>query len=573
MKQKMKRMIALFICALMLCSSFVVTAAEEEVKISDKEYLVSLSDANALFMSNDKPISGEVGSKMFLTYTVDKVTKHTTISSGVIGTKDNTQHYPYLKDGRLEYTAKSLFFDEGYTYVLRFENTEKGFEYECAKLKDDEATVFSFPSVAKQGATDYNYFGIWVDGNSKAGVSAILNHVRCYDEKGNDLGIHFNHATGAIQNEINELLDVHLKVDTSYDVTVKDALNVAIGNKYPAKTDVIYMEYVVADVVEDHTTQQGVILARDITINYPHSKAGLLKQKSGFKEGEPTPLLKEGAKYFICFKKEEKSYSATIQCTLNGETETFTFPYNYGKYSSDYQFAALWLGEGDAKVTASFTNFKCYDSKGNNLGVYGKGVTVTAVGEMEDYSKAQATYYCKENNNFIVLEDGKKGSMQVGDVKKEFTYKIWDKDALYLVYADGKETYEYTAMVITDAAQNKYERMKAYNVKFVDGEKTTKVKSDAANGYRVAEPEEPTKKGNKFLGWYVSEEESYDFNTVVTKPITLYAMWEQDGVAYLAVDQEEPANTMAIGITIAAANLLICAAACVVIVKRRKAAK
>ena len=121
MKQKVKASICLLIFAILLCSSFSVHAADEQIQLSSKEYLVSLMDANSIFISNDKAVSGEVGSKVFLTYTVEEVTKNTATTNGVIGTKDNTQDYPYLKDGKMSYTQKSQLFEAGYTYVFRFE--------------------------------------------------------------------------------------------------------------------------------------------------------------------------------------------------------------------------------------------------------------------------------------------------------------------------------------------------------------------------------------------------------------------------------------------------------------------
>ena len=121
MKQRVKTSICLLICAILLCGSITVNAADEQIKISDKEYLVSLMDANSIFISNHKAVSGEVGSKVFLTYTVDEVTKNVATQNGVIGTMDHIEGYPYSKEGRLDYVSKSVLFEEGYTYVFRFE--------------------------------------------------------------------------------------------------------------------------------------------------------------------------------------------------------------------------------------------------------------------------------------------------------------------------------------------------------------------------------------------------------------------------------------------------------------------
>ena len=164
MKKRWKKSIGVLFCAIVLCGAIPVSA-KEQVEISDKEYLLNLSDAGPLFISNDIAVSGEVGSKVFLTYTVDKVMKDTIEQNGVIGTNDNTVTYPFDKSGNTEgtmnYDVKSALLEEGYTYVFRFERTKEGFTYECAKLKGDKAITINFPRIAQHGTKqDYKYYGI-----------------------------------------------------------------------------------------------------------------------------------------------------------------------------------------------------------------------------------------------------------------------------------------------------------------------------------------------------------------------------------------------------------------------------
>ena len=51
------------------------------------------------------------------------------------------------------------------------------------------------------------------------------------------------------------------------------------------------------------------------------------------------------------------------------------------------------------------------------------------------------------------------------------------------------------------------------------------------NGFKARKPENPTKKGYVFTGWYTknadNEYKPFDFNTTVTEDITLYAQWEK----------------------------------------------
>ena len=581
MKQKVKTSICLLILAVLLCSSFSVNAADEQIKLRDKEYLVSLMDANSIFISNDKAVSGEVGSKVFLTYTVEEVTKNTATTNGVIGTKDNTQDYPYVKDGKLCYSKKSQLFEVGYTYAFRFERTANGFTYECAKMKGDEAININFANEAKDGSDEaYNYYGIWIDGDGGTGISALLNHVRCYDEKGNDLGIHFNRSTGTIQNEANALLDAHLTVDTYYSFQIDKTDTLAIGSKYPTNSDVIYMEYEVADVTADKTTQQGVIVARNLSDVYPHAgDNGLLTFKALTQDEADKPLLRNGAKYFICFAKQPEGYTAIVQCTLKGKTETFSFPYTYGGYSTEHQYVALWFGEGgDNYFGATFEKFKCYDTYGNNLGVQMRdpNVQIELHGETEDYSKSKAVYYCETNDGFIVLADDKSGSRQIGAKKEECSYKIVNREELYLTFKSGKESYDYTTFTITDEEGNEYKRMRNSTVTFVTGDNSTQVEAEAANGYRVTKPKDPSQKGNTFLGWYYSDGTAYNFDTVVTKNFTLYAKWKDgNGNEYLSVDSRGVSNVnipMVVSIASSVLILIGCGAGSIVIVRRGKIA-
>lgn len=582
MKKKWKRMFGVLICSMVLCGGTPVNA-EEQVKISDKEYLLNLSDAGPLFISNDIAVSGEVGSKVFLTYTVDKVMKDTIEQCGVIGTNDNTVTYPFDKsgntEGTLSYEVKSTLLDEGYTYVMRFERTEDGMVYDCAKLKGDKAVPIDFSRTTKYGEKDdYKYYGIWL---SEGKASALLNHVRCYDENGKDLGVHFNNGSGMIQNEMNVLLGHGMTIRTSYDFTLKDANTMAISNKYPTESNVVYMEYEVADVEKDNTYQQGFIVTRAPKENYPFASSNgwmTFKMYNEDEMGGDKLLLTEGARYFICFVKKAESCDVVIQRTIKGVTESISLPNLAGQYDPTFQYFSLWLGEGpDYDFSATFKNFKCYDAEGNSLGIQLKDKTVVIEenGEIDNYANCNAVYYCKENNTIIALKDGKTATLQVNNQeKREVSYRIMEKTNLYLDTKDGKQTFDYNEMVITDENGNKYFKLNTSKVTFVTGEETIVTKADAETGFRAVEPEAPTKNGNTFVGWCLRNGEPYDFETVVTESITLYAKWQDgDGNEYLAVEQsnvgvKNPA--MVIAIVSSATIVVACATACIVIIKRRK---
>ena len=582
MKQGWKKCIGMLLCAMILCTAIPVQA-EEQVKISDKEYLLSLTNATPMYISNKMPVSGEVGSKVFLTYTVADVTKDDASQHGIIGAKNNEAPYPYTEEygGTMKYSQDSVLLEKGWTYVLRFERTEAGFEYSCARLKGDKTVNIEFFNTAKGGTEDdFNYYGIWFAG--RTGVTALLSHVRCYDEKGNDLGIHFNASTAVIQSDINKLLDNHLTINTSYNFVIEDKGTLAISNKYTTDSDVVYMEYEVADVKADKTSQQGVIMTQAPKTTYPHdSNNGLLKFQT-FKEEETDKdrvLLREGAKYFICFMKNKDGYDALIQRTLDGKVESISFPFQAGAYKESYSYFSLWLGEGDKhKFSASFKNFKCYDADGNNLGIQlrDKSVNLVEKGEMGNYDTSKGDYYCAAKDSFVSLLDDKKVSKLVGDKIESAKYGIYNR-VLSLYLKDGKENFDYTAKLLTDTEGNEYVRIIPSKVTFVAGGESTVVKTGMTNAYRVDEPAAPTQKGNTFKGWCLGNGEVYDFDTVVTKSITLYAKWEnEDGIEYLELDSSNDAlagigrYAKEIAIVISAVILLGCVVFCIVMVKGGK---
>ena len=77
-------------------------------------------------------------------------------------------------------------------------------------------------------------------------------------------------------------------------------------------------------------------------------------------------------------------------------------------------------------------------------------------------------------------------------------------------------------LVITGCGCSK--KSDTYTVKF-DSDGGSKVTTqEVKKGDSVEEPNDPTKKGYIFDGWYVEDEE-YDFNSKVTKGITLKAKW------------------------------------------------
>ena len=64
-----------------------------------------------------------------------------------------------------------------------------------------------------------------------------------------------------------------------------------------------------------------------------------------------------------------------------------------------------------------------------------------------------------------------------------------------------------------------------YDVTFVDGSASTTQVVKCGDKVKVSESD-PTKEGYRFLGWYTEDGEKFDFDTPITKSMTLTAKWE-----------------------------------------------
>ena len=123
--------------------------------------------------------------------------------------------------------------------------------------------------------------------------------------------------------------------------------------------------------------------------------------------------------------------------------------------------------------------------------------------------------------------DIKKGDTLEGinePIKEGYIFVSWLKDGIeYDTTKPIEEDITLTANWIETP-----ELFKRYTVTFDFGDKVIKTQTVKENEY-VIEPTEPTKEKHKFLGWYL-EDELYDFETPVTKDITIIAKYEKTRV-------------------------------------------
>lgn len=554
-KKLLKQVLALTFCLTFLLGSISVQAKEKIIP-STVDYEVNLRDASLVFIGNERAVDWKVGDKYFLTYTVSNVAKNDTIQSGMVVTSEREGTHPYLKGGML-FDQSSLICEAGYTYFFRFEVTEDGVEYVAAKAKGEESAYIEFPFITGELKTKGPYFGIWIgEGGS---VTAELTHVRCYNEKGIDLGIY---APAASKISIEDMTPVE-GVNHTYSFSLEEARCISFGNARKTDSDVIFLEYEVSNVSAKDVDQSGTNMTNAPTAVYPHAdNMGYLNYTPHSVE-DPTKLLTEGARYLVRFERGKEDYEVLVKRTLsNGTVDYFSFSNWFGMYNSNFGYAAMWIGE-NCSVTADFTNVKCYDEEGKNLGIQtNQNVKISHFGELEDYSQCAAVYYCKKTDTFISLDDECNASRRVDgeDVSSQGTYTI-EQAVMTLRIGEETEKFDYTYNAFKDSDGNKYIRLTESTVtfksRFMGGEVIETMQVTAADGFKVTEPSTPEKEGRTFAYWQTGKGKEYDFDEVVTENMDLYAAWNGDG---------EWALTSILGVQSNALTVVIVALVCVVLV-------
>lgn len=573
--EKMKKRIKFTTClilslALLFGLMPTVASAKEDIKLSDVEYEVNINNAKRVFIGNDKAVSYEVGKKYFLMYTVSEIESNGTTQSGMIVTTDKEEVFPYTKGG-MKYDKKSLLLDEGYTYFFRFEITESGLECIAAKAKGDESEYIKLPHITRDFTTPGQYFGAWMAEGGE--VSGKLTHVRCYDEDGNDMGVYGNDTQGVIVLKEGEM-KANSAVDHTYSFSLTEAGNIAISNERGTDSKIVYMEYTVKNVKKGKITQSGAIFTNSPTAVFPYAGGtGFMKYTPHKQPGE-CMLLDEGGTYLIRFEKQADGFDVLIKRTVNGKITYFSYPHTYGEFKADNKYFSIWIGEGESDVSADFVNVKAYDSKGRNLAIQtNQGVEITHYGDLEDYSQCEAVYYCRENDTFIALDDERNAIRRVDNEQMSVTGTYSIREAVLTLNVSGKEeTFDYVYKSLTDKDGNTYIRLNDSKVTFVsnsvDGEVLETVKVTAENGYKLAEPSKPSREGRTFQYWQLGNGEQYDFDEVVTKSMTLYAVWDGEDT-YTATELLKAAFSAQPVIAIGTSSLLVLATILIVLKIKR----
>lgn len=555
-----------FILSALLAVSMAVAVpiSAEAVTPSTEEYEVSMSDTFDVFIGNQTPVTLSEGKEIYLVYTVESVDEKATTSyqHGVVASDNITERYMYENGGVLHYKNDSGLLEEGSTYFMKFSVTEEGMECVAVRANGEDREVIDFPLVHGEATDTYSHVGLWFGcGN----VTAQLSHVLCYDENGNDLGVYSTVATIPPANAFQ----YDTQVQQAYNLSVKDAYNVAICSAEKSDSEVIFLEYTV-ESSESRLYQTGVLSTFKPVQNYPHVNGTLLYDAFPDNVGNGY-LLEPGASYIIKLSKDESRFTAQVQRSINGEYETYSFSNVDGTYDAKAPYIGLWFGEGiNYPVTFELTNLKCYDEDGNNLGVQSNQtlVNITQKGEKSDYAGCEALYYSKEEDTFVALYADKTAKVIKEGETKEITYEIWDS-TIRLDFEEGKKLYEYSYQrFYTDEVV--YGRLGTYYVNFETGtdESIEKQTLNQESGYTATRPTEPTREDATFEGWVLADGTEYDFDSVVSESITLYAKWS-DGVTYEKVATSGDGEMAPIiAIAVSAVVLIAAVGASIVIVRR-----
>ena len=85
-----------------------------------------------------------------------------------------------------------------------------------------------------------------------------------------------------------------------------------------------------------------------------------------------------------------------------------------------------------------------------------------------------------------------------------------------------------------------------YTVTFdMDGGAPAAEAQTITKGGKVEKPENPTKSGYTFEGWYDSEGNLFDWQTQINANTTLYAYWTQNPLSYTVHYVDENGNKLA----------------------------
>lgn len=578
MKKKLfSRVISIIVVLVLTLTALPMTISAAPPKVSTKSYEISFT-GGPMYLCNEKIIQGNVGEKMYITYTVADVISMPQSASqqGLLGCDDFSGTYPY-QSGALYYNSSGneVLMKEGYTYFIEFVVTKDGFDYTIGMAKGEKSTyqylggstAGTYPVTHKM-----QYLGLFLDG---AGINVKLSNVHIYDVKGNDLGIDGRGVSDAV--EITSPVPPSKIFNGSYTITVKDVFNLYIGNRTRNTTDKQYFEFYVKSS-NSRIYQTGVWVN---CLDTNRTDGDYQHTNKNYDNPPPSDFLHVGARYLVTCSntyKATQGWDVLVQRTNpDGTTEWFRFNKGaYPKSANNNGYSQLSFGEGTNYISNFvLTDFRIYDANHKDLGVMSNNsIEVERFGEISYYDECEAMYYNYDTNAYITTYADKTVQLTENGKTRQGTYKVVN-GILNAKFGNSVEKFEHTRNFLKDMEGKRWEAIGHVKASFVTGtdEKIPEQKLKLSEGYKVTKPKDPTLKGDEFVCWVTSTGEEYKFGEVQPDSITLYAKWKNNaGKTYIAVDGKAEKVDLTIYIVIGLSVLVAAAAVagCIIILRRNK---
>lgn len=213
--------------------------------------------------------------------------------------------------------------------------------------------------------------------------------------------------------------------------------------------------------------------------------------------------------------------------------------------SSNKPFDIYIAEDGDYSNTLSYTKFdssttsKTIDLSNEeaNIGFFKIQVSGCVVITKIDITYSEASITTKYPVTFYdgeaeltdlacKVEENGKITKPADPVKEGYVFDAWYKESTF----DNKWDFENDIVAADTKLYAKFlpeAEVTKYTVTFKSDENTVINTMTVKEGNSVGEPENPVKDGYQFDGWYtdVNCTDKYDFNTVVSADLTLYAKW------------------------------------------------
>lgn len=193
------------------------------------------------------------------------------------------------------------------------------------------------------------------------------------------------------------------------------------------------------------------------------------------------------------------NYSSATELTLSGFT-TESGRYEVHLAYKQLQFnsgVSVWITVGGSSSTPSYTI--TFDTRGGS------------------------------QINGQTLLSGGKIVKPVDPTKSGYTFVKWSKD--------GNATFDFNTSIYADTTLYAVWEVNRYNITFNSNGGSAVASQQIGYGGSVTKPEDPTKEGYTFSGWYTDQlfKNAYSFNTSVSSNLTLYAKWEAVQTVYHTV--------------------------------------